>query len=63
MNTLKKQDFNLNYTFFRGSKSQLLGREVLEPFQQIVTVKVVQVGEPEIILKCAGKYFKYFECI
>jgi hypothetical protein len=55
--TLKKEEFfTLNYTFFRGSKEQMMGRKMPEPSELEVTVTVVQEDKPEIVLKCPGEF-------
>lgn len=48
------EESRLNYTFFRGTKEQLIGGKVLEPGEMTVTVKVVQAGLPDIELKTPG---------
>ena len=55
LTTLNKQEESrLNYTFFRGTKEQLMGGPMPEPSEMSLTVTVVQEGKPDIILKCPG---------
>lgn len=59
--TLKnQQESRFNYTFFRGTKEQLMGGKVLEPGDMTITVTVIEAGKPEIQLKCPGKYIVVF---
>ena len=50
----KQEDAKFNYTFFRGTKEQLTGSKVPKPSEITVTVKVLQDGKPDVILKCPG---------
>jgi hypothetical protein len=50
----KEEGPRLNYTFFRGTKEQLMGGPVPEPSETTVTVTVVQDGKPNLVLKCPG---------
>lgn len=54
ISALNNEGKMLNYTFFRGTKEELLGGPVSEPQDTTVTVKVVQSGKPDIILQCPG---------
>jgi ferredoxin len=55
LTTLNKQeDARLNYTFFRGSKEQLMGGPMPLPSETTVTVTVKQDGKPDVILQCPG---------
>lgn len=55
--TLQRQEFfSLDYTFFRGSKEQMMGRKMPEPSETTVTVTVVQEGMPDIKLQCPGEF-------
>lgn len=55
LTTLNKQEeARLNYTFFRGSKEQLMGGPMPAPSETTVTVTVKQDGKPDIILQCPG---------
>lgn len=55
--TLNKEEyFTVSYTFFRGSKEQMMGRKMPEPSELTVTVTVVQEGKPEIVLQCPGEF-------
>jgi PDZ domain len=54
LSTLASQPSVFNYTFFRGTKEQMVGRPVLEPSDMSVTVRVVQDGKPDVILQCPG---------
>jgi len=55
LSTLKDQsETKFNYTFFRGSKEQLMGGPVLEPSDMTVTVTVVQDGKPNVVFNCPG---------
>jgi hypothetical protein len=46
----------LDYTFFRGTKEQLIGGPVLEPGETTVTVKIIQAGLPDVELKTPGNF-------
>jgi ferredoxin len=50
----RQQNIKLKYTFFRGSKEQLMGRKMPLPAETTVTITVVQGGKPEIKLQCPG---------
>jgi hypothetical protein len=50
-----QEDSRLNFTFFRGTKEQLMGGKMPEPGEMTVTVTVFQAGKPDIDLKCPGK--------
>jgi hypothetical protein len=55
--TLKESnESRLDYTFFRGTKEQLIGGKVLEPGETTVTVKIVQTGLPDVELKTPGNF-------
>lgn len=43
-----------NYTFFRGTKEQLLGRPVEDPLKTTYSITVKQKGKSDIVLKCPG---------
>ena len=58
--TLQRQEFfSLDYTFFRGSKEQMMGRKMPLPSETTVTVTVVQEGMPDIKLQCPGKFHSF----
>lgn len=54
LTTLAQQDATVNYTFFRGSKEELLGGPVPAPEETTVTVTVKQDGKPDQVLQCPG---------
>jgi len=54
LKTLSRQQGAVNYTFFRGSKEQLVGGPVPEPAETTATVTVLQTGKPDITLQCPG---------
>ena len=60
--TLQRQEFfSLDYTFFRGSKEQMMGRKMPLPSETTVTVTVVQEGMPDIKLQCPGEFHSLFQ--
>ena len=54
LSTYNSQPQTMNYTFFRGTKEQLLGGPVEAPEDTTVTVTVKQAGKPDIQLDCPG---------
>ena len=57
LQTLQRQEkFSLKYTFFRGSKEQMMGRKILEPGETTVTITVLQDGKPDVKLTCPGTF-------
>ena len=50
----KQQESRFNYTFFRGSKEQLMGGPMPQPSETTVTVTVVQDGKKDVKLQCPG---------
>lgn len=54
LTTLAKQDVTFNYTFFRGTKEQLVGSPVLELSEIVAKVRVLQDGKPDVNLICPG---------
>lgn len=54
LTTLAKQDVTFNYTFFRGTKEQMVGTPVLEPSEIVANVRVIQDGKPDVKLACPG---------
>ena len=55
LSTLSSQkESKFNYTFFRGSKEQLMGGPVLEPSDMTVSVTVLQEGKSPVIFNCPG---------
>ena len=54
ISALNNEGKMLNYTFFRGTKEELLGGPVSEPQDTTVTVTVVQKGKPDIMIQCPG---------
>jgi len=54
LTTLNKQPASFEYTFFRGSKEQLMGGPMPAPSETIVTVTVVQDGKKDVKLQCPG---------
>ena len=54
LSTYNSQPSTFNYTFFRGTKEQLLGGPVPAPEETTVTVTVKQAGKPDIMLDCPG---------
>jgi ferredoxin len=54
LSTYNSQPSIFNYTFFRGTKEQLLGGPVPAPEETTVTVTVKQAGKPDITLDCPG---------
>jgi ferredoxin len=54
LNQMPSDGSSFNYTFFRGSKEQLLGGPVPSPQDTTVTVTVKQDGKEDRILQCPG---------
>lgn len=54
LTTYNAQPSLFNYTFFRGTKEQLLGGPVPEPEETTCTVTVKQQGKKDIVLECPG---------
>jgi ferredoxin len=54
LTSLQKQDPVFNYTFFRGTKEQLLGDSYTAPSDITCKVTVKQDKKPDIILECPG---------
>ena len=57
LTTLNQATSRTNYTFFRGTKDQLIGPEAasaLDPSRTTVTVTVQQEGKPDVVLRCPG---------
>jgi ferredoxin len=44
----------MEYTFFRGTKEQLLGEPVEDPLSTVYTVTVQQAGQPDLKLEAPG---------
>lgn len=55
LSTLNRQEARFNYTFFRGTKNQLLGGDgEPDPSSVTVAVTVQQEGKPDVKLTCPG---------
>jgi len=57
LTTLAKAESRSNYTFFRGTKDQLIGEEAaaaLDPAKTTVKVTVQQEGKTDVTLTCPG---------
>eukprot|EP01041_Mallomonas_annulata_P005696 gene5696-11485_t len=55
LKTLSQQQGRSNYTFFRGAKEQLTGGPpTQDPSATTVSIRVVQDGKPDAIVKCPG---------
>ena len=57
LSTLAKADARTNYTFFRGTKDQLIGQDAanaLDPSKTTVKVTVQQDGKSDVVLTCPG---------
>ena len=55
LQTLSKQtEPKFNYTFFRGTKKQLMGGDMPEPSEVTYTVTIVQDGKSDVKLQCPG---------
>lgn len=57
LTTLNKAEARTNYTFFRGTKDQLIGQDAassLDPSKTTVKVTVQQEGKKDVVLTCPG---------
>eukprot|EP01040_Poterioochromonas_malhamensis_P008829 gene8829-9564_t len=54
LTTLSQQPAISNYTFFRGSKSQLTGEEEINPRAMTYKIKVIEDGKSDRIISCQG---------